>query len=139
MLTFAPNYLSYLMNSDRPSVLTKVSNGCSDCGRTESDVTSLDLRHVYLQDQESKDWREAESRLCGYGGKTSLWNDVLRVLPTYIPVQHLFFDQQVTMKFDLKGISTRVAKAKGEGRTLWDADWVENFQTRLLVHAHHKT
>lgn len=52
--------------------------------------------------------------------------------------QHLFFDQQVTTKFDLKGISTRVARAKGEGQTLWDADWVENFQTRLLVRAHHK-
>jgi hypothetical protein len=53
--------------------------------------------------------------------------------------QHLFFNQEVTRKFDLKGISTRVARSKGEGQTLWDADWVENFQTRLLVRAHHKT
>lgn len=104
-----------------------------------ADPVSADFRHVHLQDQEPQDWREAEGRLCRYGGQhdSKFW-ELHSSTDNHI-LQHLFFDQNITTKFDLKGISTRVARAKGEGQTLWDADWVENFQTRLLVHAHEKT
>lgn len=56
-----------------------------------------------------------------------------------IVMEHLFYDQNVSRKFDLKGISSRVAKTKEDGQTLWDADWEQLFQNRLLMHAHHKT
>lgn len=55
-----------------------------------------------------------------------------------VVMEHLFHGTNVTRKFDLKGISSRVARTKGEGETLWDADWVASVQTRLLIHAHHK-
>ncbi|KAG0147949.1 hypothetical protein CROQUDRAFT_42132 [Cronartium quercuum f. sp. fusiforme G11] len=57
-------------------------------------------------------------------------------------MENLFHGQTITRKFDLKGITTRVAKVKPSsenGTTGWDADWIEgSLRTLLLIHPHSK-
>jgi 1-phosphatidylinositol-3-phosphate 5-kinase len=55
-----------------------------------------------------------------------------------VVMEHLFYEQDVSRKFDLKGITSRVTKTKEDGQTLWDADWEQSYQNRLLIHPHHK-
>lgn len=43
-------------------------------------------------------------------------------------MENLFYDQNVTKTFDLKGIQGRKVKTSGSGspkKTLFDADWIE--------------
>ncbi|KAI5475980.1 hypothetical protein MNV49_000539 [Pseudohyphozyma bogoriensis] len=59
-----------------------------------------------------------------------------------VVMEHLFHSQTITRQFDLKGVASRVAKAKTEGgATGWDADWlsVGSLQSRLLLYSHSKT
>ncbi|RUS34161.1 hypothetical protein BC938DRAFT_482212 [Jimgerdemannia flammicorona] len=57
-------------------------------------------------------------------------------------MEHLFFGQTITRKFDLKGIQDRhvkETKVQQNDTTLWDGDWVEGrYKTLLLIHSHSK-
>ncbi|KAI8052192.1 hypothetical protein BDF22DRAFT_744416 [Syncephalis plumigaleata] len=56
-------------------------------------------------------------------------------------MEHLFYRQKITRKFDLKGIPERyVDLHKSSSETLWDGDWVEgSYRSVLMTHAHSKT
>ncbi|KAF8151494.1 hypothetical protein B0H34DRAFT_131326 [Crassisporium funariophilum] len=55
-------------------------------------------------------------------------------------MENLFYDQNITKMFDLKGIQGRKVKAHGNtSKTLFDGEWIEGQQRTLtLVHPHSK-
>ncbi|CAO3691216.1 unnamed protein product [Rhizopus microsporus] len=61
--------------------------------------------------------------------ESSLYLDVL-------VMEHLFYNQHITKKFDFKGIVERhVGEYQKEQKdiTLWDGDWLNEYKTKLLV------
>ncbi|KAG2173975.1 hypothetical protein INT44_000089 [Umbelopsis vinacea] len=65
--------------------------------------------------------------------KTTLKMDIL-------VMEHLFYGQNISRRFDLKGIQGRHVDGmkKSAELTLWDGDWVEGFRATLMVHAQSK-
>ncbi|KAH9814052.1 hypothetical protein DFH28DRAFT_895303 [Melampsora americana] len=112
LLSFAPNYFKYLSNQ----TLIKPSLICKIFG-----FFTIKIKERTHQNGKN------ESNLI----KLDL-----------LLMENLFYGQTITRKFDLKGITSRVAKVKKDekdGGTGWDADWIEgSLRTLLLIHPHSK-